>query len=265
METSGPGAGPIVIAHRGGSGLAPENTLAAFENAAALGVDGIECDVRLLADGRAAVIHDPTLERTTDGVGPIADLTEGDLARIDAGFRFHPEAGFPLRGQGYRIPLLRDVLAVSGGLQVLIELKTADEALARVVTDDIESAGAADRVLVGSFHQDALECMRALAPRVRRGANRAEILAGLAGVIGQAPLPFHSFQVPETFEGARVVSESFIARAHAAGARVIVWTVDREDDMLRLLSWGVDGLITDRPDIAVPVVRRWRDARLRHQ
>jgi glycerophosphoryl diester phosphodiesterase len=150
---------------------------------------------------------------------------------------------------------------VSGALQVLIELKTADEALARVVTDDIAAAGAADRVLVGSFHQDALDSMRALAPHVRRGANRTEILAGLGGVIGPAPLPFHSFQVPETFEGARVVSESFIARAHAAGARVIVWTVDREDDMLRLLSWGVDGLITDRPDIAVPVVRRWRESR----
>jgi glycerophosphoryl diester phosphodiesterase len=259
MASPGPHQTPLVIAHRGGSGVRPENTLEAFAHAVTLGVDGVECDVRLLADGRAAVIHDPTLERTTDGAGPVAALTSADLARIDAGYAFQPDAGFPFRGHGCRIPLLGDVLAITGSLQVLIELKTADEALAQEVAREIAAVRAEARVIVGSFHSDAIAHMRRLMPSVRRGANREEILSGVAG----APIRgggFHSFQVPEHFDGARVVTEPFVARAHSLGTKVIVWTVDHEDDMRRLLSWGVDGLITDRPDIAVPVVRRWRES-----
>jgi glycerophosphoryl diester phosphodiesterase len=248
-----------VFAHRGGSGLAPENTMAAFANAVSLGADGIELDVHLLADGQAAIIHDATLDRTTDGRGPIASLTAQELAEVDAGHAFQAGDGHPWRGRGCRVPLLRDVLGLIPRSLLLIELKTPDPALVRVVVDDVAAAKADGRVIIGSFHRAALEAVRAMAPHLPRCADRDTILANVppdAPVDGQVAT-FHSFQVPEIFEGQRIVTPGFVERAHARGAGVYVWTVDREDDMRRLLSWGVDGLITDRPDIAVPAVRQW--------
>lgn len=248
---------PIVLAHRGGGGLAPENTLAAFDNGLSLGSDGIELDVHLSRDGVAVVIHDPTIDRTTDGSGAVADFDTADLAAFDAGYRFCRDGSYPWRGRGCRIPRLRDVLA-RVACPALIELKTPAPELAEVVVTDVRAAGADDRVLIGSFHAAALEAIRVRAPHLRRGADREAILAN--GVPSQERPPaidFHSFQVPEAFNGQRIVTPEFVRRAHGLGADVIVWTVDRADDIRRLLDWGVDGLITDRPDVAVPTVHAW--------
>lgn len=248
---------PIVYAHRGGGGLAPENTLAAFDNGLSLGADGIELDVHLTRDGVAVVIHDPTLDRTTDGTGAVAAFDAAGLEVFDAGYRFTANGGHPWRGRGCRVPRLRDVLA-RVACPVLIELKTPEPALAAVVADDVRATGADSRVLIGSFHAAALDAIRTRAPHLRRGADREAILAN--GRPPHGPLPaadFHSFQVPEVFSDERIVTPEFVRRAHARGADVIVWTVDREEDIRRLLDWGVDGLITDRPDVAVPAVYAW--------
>ncbi|MDO8835506.1 MAG: glycerophosphodiester phosphodiesterase [Vicinamibacterales bacterium] len=248
---------PIVLAHRGGGGLAPENTLAAFDNGLSLGSDGIELDVHLARDGVAVVIHDRTLDRTTDGSGAVADVDASGLDVFDAGYRFTRNGGYPWRGRGCRIPRLRDVLARLA-CPVLIELKTPDPRLAAAVADDVRVAGADSRVLIGSFHAPALEAVRACAPHLRRGADREAIRANSRPWHGPLPTAdFHSFQVPEVFGDERIVTPEFVQRAHARGVDVIVWTVDREDEIRRLLDWGVDGLITDRPDVAVPVVHGW--------
>jgi glycerophosphoryl diester phosphodiesterase len=251
---------PLVFAHRGGAALAPENTLVAFDAGLAAGADGIELDVRLSRDGVAVLIHDPTLERTTDGTGPVEERTASELAGLDAGFRFERDGGYPFRSRGIGVPLLAQVFERYPGASLLIELKVEDERLARAVVAEIHAAGAADRVTVASFRKGALEAVRALDPAIRTGADMDDVRDGLAGAAGRPA--FEILQVPEVHAGLRIVTPEFIARAHEAGIPVTVWTVNDEEDMRRLLDWGVDGLITDRPDLAVPIVREWAAARL---
>jgi glycerophosphoryl diester phosphodiesterase len=246
---------PMVYAHRGGAALAPENTLVAFDAGLAAGADGIELDVRLSRDGVAVVMHDPTLDRTTDATGPVDGRTAAELAGLDAGCRFERDGTFPFKGLGIGVPSLRDVLDRHRGTALIVELKSADPRLAEVVVGEIHAAGAISRVTVGSFQKGALDAVRALDPAIRTGADTEDVRSGLDGV--GARRVFHALQVPEVFAGTRVVTPEFIAKAHDAGVTVVVWTVNQMDDMRRLLDWGVDGLITDRPDIAVPLVREW--------
>jgi len=254
---------PIILAHRGGAALAPENTASAFDNGVACGVDGLECDVHLSRDGVPVVIHDSTVDRTTNGTGAVLDLTAAELAALDAGYRFARDGEFPFRDQGIGVPTLGDVFDRYPHVSLLVELKSANPRLASLVVEQIRAVDGIGRITVGSFHQGALDAVRACDPRIRTGADIDEIKSELAAAVcgsGVRTPPFQSFQVPELYAGMRVVTREFITRAHDVGVSVIVWTVDREQDILRLLEWGVDGLITDRPDIAVPVVREWAGA-----
>ena len=259
---------PVVFAHRGGLALAPENTIAAFDNGLACGADGLEFDVHLSKDGVPVVMHDPTVDRTTNGTGALADLTAAELAALDAGYRFERHGTFPFRGLGHGVPALADLLDRYRAVPLIVELKTSEPRLAHAVVDLIRRAGAVDRVAIGSFHDGALDAVRAYAPEIRTGADVDEIKGGVSAALfdnGRSPLQFHSFQVPEIFAGSRIVSPEFIARAHEAGAGVIVWTINEPDDIRRLLDWGVDGLITDRPDVAAPTVREWWADRVAEQ
>ncbi|MCX6538722.1 MAG: glycerophosphodiester phosphodiesterase [Acidobacteria bacterium] len=259
---------PIIFAHRGGAALAPENTMPAFDNGLACGADGIECDVHLSRDGVPMIMHDPTVDRTTNGTGAVVDLTAAELAALDAGYRFARDGAFPFRGQGLSVPTLRDVVDRYPRVPLLVELKSANPRLASLVVDQIRAVDGIGRMTVGSFHQGALDAVRACEPRIRTGADTDEIKSELTAAAfgsGARKPPFQSFQVPELYAGMRVVTREFITRAHDVGVSVIVWTVDREEDILRLLEWGVDGLITDRPDVAVPVVRQWEERGSRRQ
>jgi glycerophosphoryl diester phosphodiesterase len=138
-----------VFAHRGGAALAPENTRGAFRQAAALGVDGCELDVRPSKDGEVVVIHDATLERTTDAAGPVDALTAAELGRVDAAHRFGATTGFPWRGRGEGVPRLADVLADHPALPFIVEVKGEDPAFARTVAAVVARAGALDRVCFG--------------------------------------------------------------------------------------------------------------------
>ncbi|MFO7694661.1 MAG: glycerophosphodiester phosphodiesterase [Vicinamibacterales bacterium] len=255
---------PLVYAHRGGAGLAPENTMAAFDAGLAAGADGIELDVRLSLDSVAVVIHDATVDRTTGASGPVDARTAVDLAGLDAGHRFVHDGTYPFRGRGIGVPSLRAVLDRHCGTSIIIELKSPDPRLAKAVIDDIRAAGAVTRATVGSFQKGALDAVRAIDPAIRTGADMDDVRNGLAAAPGggrQVRPGFAAFQVPEVYAGTRVVTPDFIARAHEAGVTVMVWTVNQADDMKRLLDWGVDGLITDRPDLAVPIVREWHAGR----
>jgi glycerophosphoryl diester phosphodiesterase len=230
---------PLVFAHRGGSALAPENTMAAFANGVSLGADGIELDVHLSSDGAVMVNHDATIERTTAVPGAVALMTAAQLARLD-------------------IPALADVLRAFPDTRVIIELKVNSKQLAQAVVDVVKRAGAFERVCVGGFGQRALNAVRGLAPAMATSAAREEVRWALyQSWIRRAPggAKYAGFQVPEMAGGTRVVSPRFVELAHRAGLGVQVWTVDAEDDARRLIEWGVDGLITDRPDIMIPLVR----------
>jgi glycerophosphoryl diester phosphodiesterase len=244
-----------VFAHRGGAGLRPENTRAAFAHAAALGVDGCELDVRLSRDGDVVVIHDATLERTTDADGPVSALTSAELARVDAGFRFKPEDDFPWRGRGEGVPRLADVLADHPAMPFIIELKGADPALADAATALVAKVGALDRVCFGGFSDVTLAAARRAQPSACTSAATEEIRLALYKSYVWWPLgrvAYQAYQVPEVASvGTRVVSRRFIRQAHRAGKVLHVWTVNTVADMQRLAAWGVDGVITDLPDVAV--------------
>lgn len=252
------GSRRLVFAHRGGSGLAPENTLAAFDRAQALGVDGLELDARLSRDGVVVLHHDPLLDRTTNARGPVEALTAAELARVDAGHRFGGPGRWPFRGLGIGVPTLSDVLDRYRDLRIIIELKVDAEPLARAVIDLVRAAGAWERVCLGAFGQRALAAVRTFGPAVATSAARPEVRRALYRSWARWPVsrvPYGGYQVPERLGWTRVVSPRFVADAHRAGLAVQVWTVDRENDAYRLLAWGVDALITDRPDLIAPIVR----------
>jgi glycerophosphoryl diester phosphodiesterase len=228
---------PLVFAHRGGSELAPENTMRAFDNGVALGADGLELDVHLSRDGVVVVHHDRVLDRTTRLRGPVADRRAAEL--VSAG-----------------VPTLEDVLARHRDVRVIVELKRNDAAMASSVVDTLRRGGALERVCVGSFGTRVLREVRRLEPRVATSASREEVRWALYRSWCRWPLSrvaYAGYQVPEVAGTTRVVSPRFVKYAHHAGLGVQVWTVDDVDAARRLIGWGVDALITDRPDLIVPL------------
>ena len=230
-----------MFAHRGGGKIGPENTIAAFDRGLEGGADGLELDVHLARDGIVVVNHDATLDRTTRAKGPLKDRTASELAE-------------------FNVPPLRAVLARYPKVGIIIELKERGPELAEAVVDEVRRAGASDRVCLGSFSVSAMRAARAAAPAIATSGARFEVRMALyRSWCGLSPghVPYQAFQVPETSGATRVVSPKFVQLAHKAGIAVHVWTVDEPEDIRRLLDWGVDGIISDRPDVAAEVVTDW--------
>jgi glycerophosphoryl diester phosphodiesterase len=252
---------PLVFAHRGGAKLAPENTMPALDNGMSLGSDGFEIDVQLSADGIPVVIHDQTLDRTTDRTGPVAGLSAAELARVDAGYHFEIDGTTPFRGQGIGVPRLDDVLRKHAGARVIIEMKGGQPELARAVAAAIKKADAIERTCVGSFYQGSIDAIRAEHPEVTTSASQEEARWSLHRSWVRWPWvqarPYVAFQVPEKAGRMRVVSPAFVRHVHREGHVLQVWVVNERDDVERLLDWGVDGIISDRPDVAVATRDEW--------
>jgi glycerophosphoryl diester phosphodiesterase len=231
---------PLVFAHRGGSALKPENTIEAFDHGMALGADGLELDVHLSRDGVVVVHHDRTLDRTTTLRGPIAMRRADELYAA-------------------RVPALAEVLGRYRDARIIIEMKASSSELARAVVELLRRADAVERVCLGSFGRRMMREVRALEPRVATSAAREEVRWALYRSWCRWPVShvgYAGYQVPELAGRTRVVSPRFVEEAHAAGLGVQVWTVDTAEHARRLLGWGVDALITDRPDIIVPLISR---------
>jgi glycerophosphoryl diester phosphodiesterase len=248
---------PQVFAHRGGCALGPENTIAAFDLGLGAGADGLELDVHLSADGVAVVCHDDTLDRTTSGSGPVRARTAAELATVDAGCRFTDDrGGYPFRERGVGVPALRDVLRRFPDVPIIVEMKVDSAAMGLAVVNDVRAAGAIDRVCAAGYGQRSIDAVRAVLSQMATSASHREarlaVYRSMAGWPVRCP-PYATYQVPERAGLMRVVSRRFIRHAHQAGVRVQVWTVDEPTDMERLLDWGVDALISNRPDLAVRV------------
>ena len=171
---------PLVFGHRGGSRLAPENTIAAFDRAVAEGVDGLELDVRLSKDGQVMVCHDARVDRTSNTTGAIADMTASELERVDAGYRFRSDAlTYPFRWRGFGVPRLADVLARYPRHPFIVEMKDNTRAMAEATVEVIRAAGALDRVCLGAFQLRVLTYARRLAPDASSGASSAEVLRAM--------------------------------------------------------------------------------------
>ncbi len=246
--------GTLNFAHQGGDQLWPGNTLLAFEQAAALGVDVLELDVHATADGAIVVIHDETVDRTTDGTGLIKEMTLDQLRRLDAAYRWSADDGrtFPFRGHGLTIPTLAEVLAAVPEARLNVELKQAEPSIAAPVCDLIRRHGLEARVLVASFHEQAMREFRQACPAVATAATQNEMIVFVAlNYLFLADLyspPFQAAQVPEERFNLPVVTASFVAAAHRRNVQVHVWTINETADMQRLLALGVDGIMTKRPD-----------------
>lgn len=228
-----------VVAHRGASGLHPENTMAAFAAAEELGADALELDVRLAADRVPMVHHDAILDRTTDATGPIARVTSVELAKIDA-------------GMGEAIPRLDAVLDRFRELAVLIEIKEVEAA--EPVLAAVKRSGAWGRVAIASFHKAALSPL--LRSGIPLGSSRRDIagarLRAMAGLRHLNGAEFHFHAVPYRWKGLlKVPTNAFVRNARSTGRPVHVWTVDDPRKARELWEVGVSGIITNRPDLII--------------
>lgn len=249
-----------VHAHRGGAGLAPENTLAAFRKALDLDVDVLEMDMQVTRDGEIVIIHDDTLERTTDGRGLVTDLTLAELKQRDAGRHFGSQfAGEP-------IPTLREVIALvlsRGNTRVRLNIETkfakgregSPRDFEEKVLAILRQTGFAERVILQSFHPPSLVKMKTLDPHIKL----ALLLGGRQAPRDPVALvrQYHADYYSSDF---RQLTAETVAALHLAGIPVVPWTVDEEADMRRLLDAGVgklagDGIITNYPDRALSLLQ----------
>jgi len=254
--------GVLLIAHRGGEGLWPSNTLFAFNQSLELSADVLEIDIHSTADHVLVVRHDPTVDSTTDGSGAIGDYRLADLKKLDAGYTWTNDGGksFPYRGQGITIPTLEEVFHAFPNALVNIDIKPKEPRVVHQLCEMLQDLRKLDQVIVGSFHDGQLSLFRRLYPQVRTAAGVAEtrrffVLSGLRLDRFYNSAAF-AFQIPETIGRLRIVTPHFIRRAHAHNLQVHIWTVNETVDMLRLIEWGVDGLITDYPDRLKAVLGR---------
>lgn len=230
---------PLISAHRGGRSEAPENTTAAFRYAAELGTPGAECDVHLSADGVPVVIHDDTVDRTTNGTGEIRDLTAEELGELDAR-SIHTDWPEPIG-----VPTFADVLEVTKDIAYFEAEIKADEPsriaeLVPLVIDEIDRAGMREKVRFISFDTDICALCRRLAPDMMLSllvnqTTAAEIEQALElgcdGIAGWV----------------ETATEGFVSAAHERGLAVTIWTVNEDADFDNMLAWGVDVITTDRP------------------
>jgi glycerophosphoryl diester phosphodiesterase len=246
--------GVLVMAHRGGRGLWPENTLYAFEQAVELGVDVLEMDIHATKDGELVVIHDSTVDRTTNGIGSVQSFTLVDLKKLDAGYRWSNDDGqtFPFRGQGVTVPTLDEVFTAFPEVLMNIEIKQSQPSIVVPLCQMIRSYGKGDQVIVAAFDTDTIREFRRVCPGVATafGEDEARVFFALSLVyLGSVySPPAEALQVPEYSGDLHVVTERFVNAVHRRNVDVHVWTVNDVDDMRRFLDLGVDGIITDHPD-----------------
>jgi glycerophosphoryl diester phosphodiesterase len=239
---------PLVIAHRGNRAHAPENTMEAFGQAVRLGVDALELDLRVTEDAQLVVLHDATVDRTTNAHGPISRLTLREAQLLDAGYRFTSDGGrtYPFRDVGVRLPSFDEVLEAVPTLPLIIELKTAGSA--ELLWRTLVRHRALARVLVGSFHDAALAPLRgrgvALSASVAQ--TRTVLPAALLGrAVGQPG--FDAFCIPPTYYGIPVPVGRLADVVRGSGAATHVWTVNAPSVAVRLWHRGIRGIISDDP------------------
>ena len=245
---------PTVIGHRGSAGNHPENTLPSFEAALRDGAQILESDIHLSSDGVPILLHDPSVERTTDGHGDASTHPWAELRTFDAGFRFEDSDGNrSFRGQNVRIPSLEEAFESFPDARFNLEIKCEGAEGIRATLDLVERFDRADRTLLAAGENVIMKDLRtALATHPIRpalGASLSEIVAAISSALEGSPMPegVMALQIPSTFGEAALAAEAFIGHAHAHGVQVHVWTINDLDEIEVLLGRGVDGIITDFP------------------
>ena len=270
----------LAYAHQGGAWEWPSSTLFAMRSALAAGAHALELDTHATSDGHVVVCHDPTVDRTTDGAGAIADLTLAEVKALDSAYWFipgadvtvdRPESDYPYRGRAasdpdFRIASLAEVLEAFPGVILNLDIKQSAPAVApyeRAVADLLAEFGRTDDVIVTSFDDRVTETFRGFAPGVPTSAGTAATATFFQAVRnGEQPpaIPAVAFQVPERYGDVVIVDERFVEAAHLLEVAVHVWTVNDTESMERLVDLGVDGIISDVPTELMEVLNRRRVA-----
>lgn len=245
---------PLVVAHRGGGLLRPEETLLAFENAIAVGAQVLECDVHSTSDGELVLMHDDTVDRTTDGTGKLHDFSLAELRELDAGYHFSPDGGatHPYRGAGVRVPTLREALESAPGRWWSIEVKQTTPNIVDDVIRVLDETGATDHVVVVSFADDVVHEVREKRPDILTGMAMAEMLElSMVSADTEADYrpPTRLVQPP-----AAMVKTEVMDLAKRKRLRIHAWTVNDEAEMTRLLELRVHGIMTDDPELLRSVI-----------
>ena len=255
---------PLVIAHQGGDGLWPGNTMYAFEHADELGVDVLEMDLHVTKDDQLVLIHDETVDRTTDGTGDVGSMTLAELKQLDAAYDWSLDEGqtFPFRSQGITIPTLEEVFQTFPDKHMTIEIKMTNALMAKPFCELIRQYNMQDKVLVASFYDKRMREFRKENSEVATSSARGETTQFVLltkGFLGRLYSPkFFALQVPEESNGITVMTEAFVRAAHERGLAVEPWTIDDPEQMRQYIDWGVDGIITDRPDLMLEILGRSR-------
>jgi len=252
---------PVHVAHRGGAASYPEDTLYAFERAVTDdGTDLLELDVHTSADGVLVVHHDDEVDRTTDGSGPIHDLTLAEIQALDAAHWFTTDGGqtYPLRGTGVTIPTLEEVLTAFPDTPMSIEAKQVAPPLVEELTDMVVAHDRVDSVMLASFDDATIEAMVELLPGAAvnfgENATRCVVFQHLLQAGWGSCVNGDVLTLPPSSAGLPVITDRLLESAHAQGIPVLAWTIDDPDEMEALLDQGVDGIMTDRPDLLREVI-----------
>ena len=240
------------IAHAGGKGTRPEHTMIAYETAMMEGTDVLELDVHATADGVLVLMHDETVDRTTDGTGLIKDKTLAQLQALDAGYTFTTDDGatYPFRGMGLTVPTLDEVFTAFPDVAYVIEIKQDTPSIVEPFLDTCDAHGMLDQMVASAFSQEVLVELRAAAPDVPTSFALPEVLAFLAldAAAEKTYVPPGQFlQVPIEQSGFPVLSADFVERAKRFDLQVHAWTINDQAQMQLVIDWGVDGVITDFP------------------
>ncbi len=253
---------PWVIAHQGGDGLWPSNTMFTFERAVEMGVDVLEMDMHGTADGKLVIMHDSTVDRTTNGSGRINEMTLAEIKALDAGYNWSEDDGqtYPFRGMGITMPTLEEVFTAFPDYRMNIEIKQAEPSIIEPFCQMIRDHQMENQVLVPSFNQESVKEFRQACPEVATSAGESEVIAFF--VLSKLFLENNynpeatALQVPEMRSGLTVLTQRLIDAAHKRNMEVHPWTIDDVEDMQRMLDMGVDGIITDRPDLMMDLLGR---------
>ncbi|MBF8269726.1 MAG: glpQ1, partial [Gammaproteobacteria bacterium] len=253
---------PLVLAHRGGRGLWPENTLYAFRHAVTLGADALDFDIHSLNDGALVVLHDDTVDRTTDGRGNVRDFALAELQKLDAGYHWTTDDGqsYPYRGQGIAIPTLVEVFTEFPQTRMNIEIKQPNPDTTTVLCRLIHDHGLQDKVVIASFSSKVMQEFRQRCPDVATAAAAGEawpfyILTWLH--LGRIYHPdAETMQVPAFRNDRLLLDHNFIGMAHTHNMEVYAWTINDVKEMETLLQLGVNGIITDYPDRLLELTNR---------
>ena len=253
---------PLVMAHRGGAGLWPENTMYGFERAVDLGVDMLETEIHSTADNILVLMHDSTVDRTTNGSGPIRAFTLEELKTLDAGYNWTSDGGqtFPFRGCGITVPTLEEVFTALPTARINIDIKQEKPSLVEPLCKTIRTFDMTDKVMVASFNSKVLKAFRRVCPEVTTSAGTGEVafffMVNMVFLGALYRPACQAFQVPEYSSGLRVLTKRFVETAHGLNLAVHVWTINEVTDMKRLLALGVDGIVTDYPDRLISLLRK---------